>query len=720
MEFNSDVRSDFLEHYKYAHDFWSPYTQDASVYNKAAAGETWSRDEKANLAKEGREAMELNIMQRPLQFFSGWLRDNMNAIVYQGIEGSDEKTADQFTKLSYYIWDKGHGYTSWLDGADEAFKSGLSLTGIQMDYTTDFVNGDIGFYYRTYNSFYLDPTFSRIDLSDCGFAIQRDLIGRSQAKSLLPFIDPKVIDEIHRGFRDDKFMSYHPQFTTFSRNRDILAYDQYYVRKSREREFLVDLDSGFTRDITEESGENKRRLKDGLRRLESARREAELIGEDTGDFPNVEIRKVDRPYIELNIMLNGECVYQGMDKTGVVEEYPFVPMICYFEPSIWEPSRRVQGIPARMWSAQRQFNKRHMKIVDMMDSDISTGYKYLIGSVNTEDLQQSGQGKLIGIDPDNAPEGMNSVQELRGGSTNPTILEYQKVLDDLTLQITNVNEASLGMDEKGNTLVSGRLAQVRIAQNLMSNRKVFDNMDASLVQLGKIIQQAIQSNYPFEKVKRIIGEEPTSEFYDRNFDKYDTVVKEGVRTKSQKDAYYYEIVNLAREGIVDVPQSEIIRALGIAGATELRDAIDEQQQQQAEQQEKINEQERVAMELANAQTEQSLALAQERRARVVSDLSLSHERASEAEENRAQAALARAKTITEIAELEDDRILKVLEFVNMLELQEKVDREEVVEDIHQTADDINIETEGSLQNKLAKSTLSENLQKDEAQDGQNG
>jgi len=53
---------------------------------------------------------------------------------------------------------------------------------------------------------------------------------------------------------------------------------------------------------------------------------------------------------------------------------------------------------------------------------------------------------------------------------------------------------------------------------------------------------------------------------------------------------------------------------------------------------------------------------------VVADISLAQERASEAEENRAQAALARAKTITEIAQMQDDRILQVLEFVNMLEI----------------------------------------------------
>lgn len=64
-------------------------------------------------------------------------------------------------------------------------KSGISLVGLQMDYSKDFINGDISFFKRTYNSFYLDPTFERTDLKDCAFAITRDLLDRNLIKQLL-------------------------------------------------------------------------------------------------------------------------------------------------------------------------------------------------------------------------------------------------------------------------------------------------------------------------------------------------------------------------------------------------------------------------------------------------------------------------------------------------------------------------------------------------------
>lgn len=99
---------EFQENYRYAHDYWQPYISATEIYTLAASGYTWSGGELKKLQKEGREPLELNIMRRPLQFFSGYLRDNLNSIVASPIEGSDQKTADQFTKLSYYKIGRAH------------------------------------------------------------------------------------------------------------------------------------------------------------------------------------------------------------------------------------------------------------------------------------------------------------------------------------------------------------------------------------------------------------------------------------------------------------------------------------------------------------------------------------------------------------------------------------------------------------------------------------
>lgn len=695
---DNEIRGEFLENYRYAHDYWAPYVKDAQVYTLAASGYTWSDDERRALIKEGREPLEFNIIRRPIQFFSGYLRDNINEMIYGPVEGSDQKTADQFTKLGYYIWDKGNGFPTFLDAFDESLKSGICLCGIQMDYSKDFINGDIRFFKRTYNSFYLDPTFSSIDLSDAAFAITRDLVDKQFAKQLLPFIEPKEIDELSMGYRDDKFQQYHPEFTTFSRNRNLIAYDQYYKRITKKRKFLVDLDSAYYRDITDLSKEEKDKLKFGLHRLEKMRQDPELYDMDLRDIPNVEIRTVDRSFVELNILLNGQRLYCGDDKTGINQTYPFVPLICYMEPSIWMPSQRLQGISASNWSVQRQFNKRHMKIVDMMDSDISTGFKYMIGSVaDPQDLQQSGQNKLIGIDPENAPAGMDSVQQLQGGGANPALMEYQRILDELSLTLSNVNESVIGTDDKNNAQISARLAEVRIAQGLRGNRKIFDNVETAQQVLGGLVLTATQTHYPPGKVERILAEQPTQQFYEKEFEQYDAVIKQGVRSKSQKDAYYYELVNLKKDGIVDVPQAEIVRALSMAGLSDLEKAIEGQDEMLAEQKALAQEIDKRKLDLLIATKEEKEGLAFERKTRGIGNLALKDERESEAQQNIAQAALDRAKAITEIAQMNESRIMQVMKFVNQLEQQEAAGREAQKMQVSAQAHNINAEIEGSDQ-----------------------
>jgi hypothetical protein len=696
-----EISQEFQENYRYARDYWAPFTEAAQVATLAASGRTWSINETKELAKEGREPIEFNIMRQPLQFFSGYLRDNLNSIIVSPVEGSDQKTADQFTTLSYYIWDKGQGYNTFLDASDEGFKSGISLCGIYMDYSKDMINGDIGFYKRTYNSFYLDPTFERIDLKDCGFCAMRDLLDRNIIKQMLPFIDAKEIDNIQRSYRDDKFLTYNPNFTTFSRTKNLIAYDQYYRRTSRERTYLIDESAGYYRDISDLPDEDMKKLKLGMKRIELLYDEAEASGADTSKFPpKVRIQNMNRDYIELHIMLNGQRVYTGEDKTGITGTYPFVPCLAYLEPSIWDPGQRLQGISQTLYSNQRQFNKGHMKIIDMINSSISTGYKYLIGSVpDVTDLQQAGQNKLIGIDPEHAPQGLDSVQELKGGDASPSLIQYQQILTQLNLTLANVNESILGIDDKGNTQVSGRLAEVRIAQGLRSNRKLMDNVETAQQILGNLVVQAIQNKYPAGKVKRILGEDPTSQFYDQEFEQYDAVLKEGVRSKSQRDAYYTELVNLKREGIVDVPQSEIIDNLPMAGQSKLKDTINQQMQAQAQQQQKMDQQELSTIKMNNAKSEQDIAMAQERRAKVLSEVALAKERIAAAEESRTQATLDRVKTINEIAGMETDRFIKVMDFIQTLEASNKEENEE---DLNEDVGDINTKTEGTPESKEAE------------------
>jgi hypothetical protein len=255
---------------------------------------------------------------------------------------------------------------------------------------------------------------------------------------------------------------------------------------------------------------------------------------------------------------------------------------------------------------------------------------------------------------------------------------------------------------------------VRIAQGLRGNRKIFDQIETSQEVLGGLILKAIQTHYSAGKVERIIGETPTDQFYDSEFEQYDAVIKEGVRSKSQIDAYYYELVNLKKDGIVNVPQSEIVKALSMAGLSDLEEAIAQQDEAQNKRAQEDDQMRKAQLEVMLATKEEKLGLAQERRARVISNLALKDERESEAQQNIAQAALDRARAITEIAQLNETRILEVLKFVNALEQQEAGGREAQKMQVGAQADEINAETQGSNEN-MQEQQQAEQMQQQEMQ-----
>ena len=637
---------------------WSTMDRDIRAY----AGNTWTRGEINQIVREKREPIELPIIRSKINWFTGYQRDNITSMQVEPVEGSDQKTADQFSDIVKQVWYRGKGQYHWNQSFEDSIKTGLSLFGMFLDLSKDPENGDINFFRRGYNSFALDPDTEQPDLSDCSWAILRDFVTRDQAKGLLPFIDEEIIDNVAASQRDNKFTFLRP-FTRNFNNSNIITFDQYYRRVSEKRKMLFDKEAGTNRDITDLSREDIEKLETGIEILN---------GNGQG---NLEIRNVDRDFIQYNILLSGTVVFSGKDALGLENRYPFVPIYCFFEPSIDDMALRYQGIVRSLVDAQRIFNKRNMKVLDIMDKIIYGSTKYKLGAVDDpKQLLQSGSRRLIGIQPGFE---MNDVEDLQANTSGISeIITYSQVIDQLFNDLAGINETLLGADEGGNTQVSGRLAQVRTANGVRANRKIFDQLDFSQQLVFQMLIEAIQKNYTAGKIERMLGEEPSEQFFDQQFEQFDAVLKQGVESTTQKDQYYFELVNLKREGIVDVPQSSIIKALPLVGKSNLIEDIEQQEQAAKEDQARVRELELMQKELINSQTEQSLALAQERRGRVVTDIARSKELTAEAEGNKATASLNRAKAMVEVQKLRTDQILQVMDFVNLLHSQAKAELEE--------------------------------------------
>jgi hypothetical protein len=194
--------------------------------------------------------LELNKIRRVVNLYSGFERENRMSTVVAPIEDSDEETADILSDVMLYVYDKGDAHHVVSEAFEHSLKTGLAIVGIYVDYTKDKVNGDLKFYWKPFNAIMLDPYFTKRDLSDCDQASTRDLLSRQQVKCMMPWIDPSIIDNLPTGLRDNKYqyMGMYRQFNSTYIARNLLTYDQHWVRVNKPQKFLVDELTGVTKE----------------------------------------------------------------------------------------------------------------------------------------------------------------------------------------------------------------------------------------------------------------------------------------------------------------------------------------------------------------------------------------------------------------------------------------------------------------------------------------
>ena len=670
MDHNSKVFQ-WQQFFYDAYRTWGVFYAQAYRDLRAYAGDNWTNLERTKLERQNRMVLELNKIRRVVNLYSGYERENRTQTVTAPVEGSDEITADLFSNVMYYVYDKGNADYIFSEAFEHALKTGLAIVGIYMDYSKDKVNGDIKFYWKPFNALMLDPYFTKRDLSDCDQASTRDLLSREQVKAMLPWVEPEVIDNIPTGIRDNKYqyLGIYRQYNSTYIAQNLMTYDQYWKRISKPQKYLVDTETG----VSEEWFGTRAEEKELKRTLELT--------------PQVQLITTHKRTVELNIIVGGQLLYSGPDPTGL-DNFPFMPVLLYHEPLIDTYELKIQGLVRSIRDAQRQYNRRHSQIIDLMESIINTGWITKNGAVlDPTMLMQAGQGRQIVV---NDGYDVNAdVREISPPNIPPGYLQYQDIIDKNIMEIPGASDELLGLSSTGDSQVSGKLAEVRSSNGLKGNRGIFDNLEQTKKYVGNLVLECVQKNYQPGKIQRITNKEPTEEFFSGQFGEYDCVIKQAVKTATQREAYYYQLLQLVALG-APIPWEDILEAAPLQGKTELLEKMTERAEQQQIQQQKMDEAEQIQKALELSQIDQNTALAEERRARVLSDIGLARERSSEAEQNHAKALLDNAKTVTEIQDMDRKRLLDVMRLAtDISQAQEQKFEKQLSKDSQRTQSPIN-------------------------------
>jgi hypothetical protein len=612
--------------------FWS----EADIDNRFKIGDqTLYNDIYGNLPAFRKRSFNFNIIRPTVNMICGYQRQHRKSTICTPIENADQATADQFTKLLYHANTKGHILETISDAFEGAVTCGMNLLGVWMDYRSDPVNGDFCIDNLGYSAYLIDPFFKRMDLSDCNSLWTRKYVSRAQAKALLPGREPEIEGMRGWGNRDGKFQ-YMPEAYNYGM-QDLLIYDEFWYLDSRKQKMLCDIESGET---TEWRGKD----------------------EDLQDFlslyPQVVVLNQEIPTVKLAIVVQGRVFYHGENPLGI-DRYPFVPCWGYYEPQVPYFPWRVQGVCRAMRDPQYLYNRRLITMLDIFESQINSGMIYKEGApVNPKDVFLSGQGRAMPVKDNYDPNA--DIRIVAPPAVDPSMVQLADMLKNMTREVTGVNEELLGaaQDDK-----AGILSMLRQGAGLTTLQTLFDNLDFCQKMLGDLQIQLIQANWTPGKVQRILGDEPTEQFYNRAFGKYDSIVEEGLNTSTQKQFQFAQLLQMKEMGL-PIPTSLLIESSTLQNKDELMEAIQAEEEMAQKQSE---EQSQVQMEVLKAQIE-------DLKAKAMANEGLGHERASRIAENNALAVerIAAAQRERDMGTLDKIRATKEIQDMDLGQLERAV------------------------------------------------
>ncbi len=632
--------------------YWLEGTRD--VRFKAGDQNLWN-ELYLNYPVFQKKKFSFNRIRRIINMIAGFQRRNRKTTITLPIESSDELTADQFSRLLNWVYATTNGYHTISEAFEGALTTGMNLLHIWMDYRSDPINGEFKIDNLSYNGFMLDQFFRKYDMSDANFVWTRKYLSKLQAASLMPERKEEIM-QMQGNRRDDKF-TFEPENFNIQ-NTDLLSYDEYWHLDYRNATILIDTLSGET---MEWLGEKER------------------LDEFLAKFPQIKSQQIEKQTVNLAIVIQNRVMYLGPNPYGI-DSYPFIPIFAYFEPDVPYYNWKIQGVVRGLRDSQFLYNRRKIIELDILESQINSGMKVMEGSlIDDNDAFKQGQGQALFIKKE-APMGMDSVQFMQPPQIPPSMIQLSEALGNEIAQISGVNEELLGSadDDK-----AGILSMLRQGAGLTTLQTLFDNLDRSQKLLGEMTISLIQQNFTAGKVRRILNEQPSEQFFNKAFQKFDCIVAEGTLTETQRKASFVALMEMQKLGI-PIPPDILIEKAPIPEKKDLLDAIRQlqatQQQTQLSQLALQSEQLKSQINLANARATADEGLGIERLSRIKENQALAEERRARAFHDLELGNLEKIKAAKELEDIDLTQLQKLINIINLIQKKDiqKIEKEKEI------------------------------------------
>lgn len=658
---SNPVARELDDFWKESQALWQQWWYEADLDTKMATGQQDYWNTFYNINYRNQKILMFNKILRIINMIGGYQRDNRLATIVSPADNDPDQgeSADQLTKVISWIMRQDSTYEKISDCFDGSNICGLNLLHMWMDFREDPENGEIKSERIPFNSFLMDNYWTRQDLSDCDRIWTRRYITTRQLESLIPGIK-KDIPYLGKGYaaKDGKFQFLAQNWYQYS--QEMYAYDEYWVRDYKEKKKLLDKRTG---EVVAWEGNN-----DQLRMLRQIN-------------PNVEIITANVPTIKLNVLVNNHLIYEEKEPYGL-SRFPFVPYVAYHFPEVQNYSYRYQGVVRNIRDSQIELNRRRNRLLDILDAQVQSGLMVKEDAlVNPEDAFFQGPGKVLYF-----KQSANLATDQVQFQTPPVGAGWMELIQTIEKEIMDiVGPEELFAQNMGAKEMTGILMKLKMGAGLIGLRNLFDRLNLAQMYTGDIMLEMALQNFSSGKLKSILGKEvtplieamtsPESEMKGliSPFVKYNCTVEEGELTSTQRQLQFMQGLQMEQMFPGTIPKSYFIEKSTLQGKKEILEYIEEEQQKQQQMQQAQMQldmqQQQVLTRSLEAKSQADFAAAGERKATAVQKIALAKQEASQAVHQRAAAALDNAKALKEIDELDENRLMKLAEFI--LSVQER-------------------------------------------------
>ena len=650
-------------------DFWKDtqsltqqWQYEADIDMKMVSGQQDYQANGFNINYRNSRKLQFNRLLRLINMVGGYQRDGRLAtVVIPGDNDVDNgETAEQLTTVLDWVKRRDGTYEKISDAFDGSNICGLNLLHCWMDFREDPENGELRTERLPFSAFLMDPYWCKPDLSDCNRVWTRKYPSKKQLKSLFPKIE-KDLPSLGKGYssKDGKFQ-FLPQ-NYYQYQQEIYAYDEYWVKDSRTGRKLLDKATGEVADWfgTREQFQMLRRIN-----------------------PNVEMIKAQIPTIKYHVLINNNLMYEEKSPWGL-DRLPFIPVMCYHYPEVQNYAYRYQGLVRAARDPQIDLNIRINALRDVLDAQMQSGVIVKEDAlVNPEDAFFQGPGKVMYLK--NTANIASDVSMIPPPPVAPGWMELIQSIEKEIMDIVGPEE--LFAQNLGAKEMSGVHLKLKMGAGLTGLRNIFDRLNQSQMYLGELMLDLIVNNFSVGKIQAIIGKEPSQILSEattpdkqlkgisKQFLKYNCAVEEAELTSTQRQLQFLQAVQLKGMG-VPIPTKYILEKSTLQGKKELLDIIGQEEQQQAQmaqaQAQAEMQQSQMLSRSFEAKAQADYGRAIESRSRSVSDIALAKERAAQATHDLAKTALDNAKALKEIEEMDEDRLVKLTNYILNMQVQQQ-------------------------------------------------